>query len=106
MFCGSLPCTCNAKPAKVKATRAPRPKSEVEPEQPKVDRKAAMKSAAYRDPTPAPVVQESVDDDMAAALIVLDTYDMIAPEDRDRFRDVLNNTELRARLWRERRNSA
>jgi hypothetical protein len=102
MFCGNLPCTCNAKPAK--AARAPKPVP-VAPELPRVDRRAAMKTAATEMPVQKPTAQESVDDETASALIVLDAYDMLAENEKQRFDAVFKDTGLRARLWKERRSS-
>jgi hypothetical protein len=101
MFCGDMPCTCNAKPAKAKVARTPKAKPV---ETPKLDLRAAMKSAANEEPQVAPpLVVESVDDDVAAALVALTP--ILSIEDKIKYAPILTDTKLRARLWKERRTS-
>jgi hypothetical protein len=64
-----------------------------------------MKTAATEMPVQKPTAQESVDDETASALIVLDAYDMLAENEKQRFDAVFKDTGLRARLWKERRSS-
>lgn len=119
MFCGNLPCSCNAKPPK--AARTPRPKPETVPDLPRTDLRAAMKSASEDDTRIHPddsdpmmtkllgklgINQEPVDLETAAAIIVLDMFGLIQGDDKYRYAHILNNTALRARLWRERRRPA
>jgi hypothetical protein len=109
MICWDTPCSCNAKPSKTKTPRAPRaPKIEPAPEHPKPDLRAAMKSAASPIAVSLPRKEEPIptDSDFTKAVVVLDMYDMLAPEEKEKYALILNDPKLRAQLWKERRNSA
>lgn len=100
MFCGDLPCSCNAKPAKSKRAVKPKP-VQAAPDETKIDLRAAMKSAAEVNTQP-----QLIDEETAAAIIVLDMFSLLGGDEKLRYEHVLNNRQLRARLWRERRKPA
>jgi hypothetical protein len=51
-------------------------------------------------------VELPADQDFATAIVALDMYDMLAPEDKEKYGYILNNAKFRATLWKERRQSA
>jgi len=126
MFCGNVPCTCNApepkpkaapKASKPRASSKPKPEalsSEEEvvlptPARPvKVNVLAAMKAAAKPEPTPVLTARpdDEVSPELASALRAFDNLGMIHPEDRRKFAPVLDSPprpEERAVTWRKMR---